>query len=277
MTPFTLARTERLLLERRVSGGDGRIARSAYCIDVAIPEGPAPPAGWPSVYLLDASDCFGTCVEALRRMSRRPNATGVSPAVVVGISWPDGDAALARRQYDFTTARHGMASKEAGGAHAFLAFLQEGVKPLVAERLPLDEGRQTLFGHSLAGYFALWVLTHRPRAFRSYAAISPSIWWDRNGLLDAAFRVALGDRRVLIALGEWEDELPPWQATSSDRAEVIARRKARAMVANARELSMRLQAALGEDGVRWLLLPEEDHASIVSVAIPRMLRLASLP
>jgi predicted alpha/beta superfamily hydrolase len=248
----------------------------AYRIDLLVPDGPAPAGGWPSVWLLDGAGCFGTCAEAMRRMSRRSDATGVVPQVIVGISAADGANAdgRARRQLDYTTPR---ADRDgAGGADVFLRFLLEQARPEVARRAPLDEGRTTLWGHSLAGYFTLWVLAHAPAAFHAYAAISPSVWWDRPLLLDALLRLRPAGQRALVCIGAWEDALPPWQAKAPNAAEALARRQARQMVAGARDIAALLASTLGEERVQFRLLSEEDHASILSAAMPRMLRMASL-
>ncbi|WP_347304250.1 alpha/beta hydrolase-fold protein [Croceibacterium sp. TMG7-5b_MA50] len=253
----------------RLPGATSQVV-GEYRIDLLVPEGPAPEGGWPSVWLLDGAGCFGTCVEAMRRMSRRSDATAVVPLVIVGISAADGDRA--RRQRVFTSP---MADRpEAGGAEAFLRFLLEEVRPQVAARAPLDEGRTTLWGHSLAGYFTLWVLATHPRSFRNYAAISPSTWWDRP-VLEAGLARAPGDRRALVCIGEWEDALPPWQASAPDAASALARRQARQMVAGARDIAALLTGVLGEEHAQFRLLPEEDHASVLSAAVPRMLRMAS--
>lgn len=268
--PFTLPGTESLCLRR---GGNG----NAYRIDIALPRGEPSEAGWPSIWLLDGGGCFATCVEALRRMSRRTDATGVAPLVVVAVSAAGGGYDVAQRQRDFTTARTGAATGDAGtgGAEAFLDFLTGDVARAAAGRAPLDPERRTLFGHSLAGYFALWVLCHRSAAFRNYAAISPSIWWDRDGLLDAVEGLRGSGRRLFLAVGEWEEALPPWQVGLAGSADALARRTSRRMVANTREFGDRLGDVLGRDDARFALLAEEDHASIVSAAMPRALRLAS--
>lgn len=265
---FSLPGTRGFTLGRGDSG-------CTYRIDVATPEATPPLSGWPSIVLLDAAGCFATCVEALQRMSRRPDATGVDSAVIIGIS-PAGETQdNLQRQRDLTSTHKDKA--DSGGAPAFLSFIEEQVKPLIAESTALDPNRQTLFGHSLAGYFALWVLANHPEAFRSYAAISPSIWWDPEGLMAALYTLPLRDRNLLLCLGEWEDELPPWQRIAPGSAEVVARRRARRMLDHARALTDQLKSVLGEDRVQFRFLPEEDHASIISAAIPRMLRLASLP
>lgn len=252
-------------------------------MDMAMPEGDPPAAGWPSIFLLDAGGCFGTCVEAMRRMSRRQDATGVRPAVIIGLSPAAGASpaqggdAVARRRRDFTSPPgDGRPSPDdAGGAAAFLTFVQEVVMPLAASRVPLDAGERTLFGHSLAGYFTLWALAHRPEIFRAYAAISPSIWWDRDGLLAALSRMEGRDRRLFMAAGEWEEALPPWQRGLPGSEAALARRQSRRMIANVRDFGQALRPVMGEANVRISVMAQEDHASIVSGAIPPMLRLAS--
>lgn len=266
---FALDRTEIFTVKNSAQGDDYRIA-------IALPEGEVPPGGWPSLYLLDAAGSFGTCVEALRRMDRRTAATGVAPMIVVGISAVSGYD-VARRQRDYTTPRAGAEANgtEGGGAARFLDFIEDRVEPAVSARIMLNPARRTLCGHSLGGYFALWAMTERPGSFRACAAISPSIWWDKPGLMARVERLADSDLRMLIAFGEWEDALPPWQRDAPDSESVLARRRARGMISGGTEVAARLANLLGEDRVRLLLLPEEDHASIVSAAMPRALRLAS--
>ena len=77
IAPVTLPDTERHTLVSRASG-------DSYVVDIALPSGEVPEGGWPAILLLDAPGCFATCVEALRRMARRGDATGVVPMVVIG-------------------------------------------------------------------------------------------------------------------------------------------------------------------------------------------------
>ncbi|WP_414902403.1 alpha/beta hydrolase [Sphingomonas flavalba] len=269
--PFTLPATERLYLDR-----DG-VGYGAYRLDVAAPSGVAPAAGWPSIWLLDAAGCFGTCVEALHRMSRRSDATGVSPMAVVGLSIVGDPYDAVRRGRDFTPSAKGSGKVDGSGGEAadFLSFLNGQVMNAVCDRVVLDRDRRTLFGHSLAGYFALWTLFHHPAAFRGYVAISPSIWWDRDLLFNAASVPARQGRRLFMAVGEWEEALPPWQVGKAGSEELRARRQARRMIANARELEEILRRTSEPDHVDFMAMAREDHASIVSTAMPHALRLAS--
>ncbi|MGB7412142.1 MAG: alpha/beta fold hydrolase [Sphingopyxis granuli] len=239
---------------------------AAYRVDLHVPAGEAPVGGWPAMLMLDGEGCFATAVEALRRMSRRPDATGTGPMILIGLSSPDRDPQDRHRERDFGAR---------GGASDFARFVEADVIAAVAAHARLDPRRLTLLGHSLGGYHALWMLAHRPHLFAAIAAISPSIWWDPEGLRDALRNAPLGGQRVLLCVGEWEEELPPWQAARQDSDAVRNRRAERQMVARARDMAALLADRLGPANIQYRMLAEEDHASIISAAIPRALRLAS--
>ena len=216
--------------------------------------------------MLDAEGCFETAVEALQRMSRRSDATGVQPLVLIGLSASARAPEARHRERDFGPR---------GASSAFADFIETQLLPSVAAQAPVDRTAMTIFGHSLGGYFSLWTLAHRPHLFAATAAISPSIWWDAGALRETLTSTRLSDQRILLCVGEWEDILPPWQDARADSDSVRQRRSDRQMVRRAHDLAERLTARLGSDKVQYRLLAEEDHASIVSVAIPRALRLAS--
>lgn len=239
-----------------------------YAVSIGLPKGPPPAAGFPVLYVLDGDAGFATVLETQRRLSRRPDATGVGPAIVVGIGHGGGDLydpALRQRDY-----------LPQAGAPAFLDFIATVLKPLLASEFPVDPGRQALLGHSLAGYFTLWVLVRHTRAFTDYVAISPSLWQD-DTLVEAAAAVAGPVSRVAIAAGEWEEALPPWQRRHPEAEAVAARRAERRMVGNARQFAARLAGRLGQDKVAFTLFAEEDHASVFAIAMSRALRLVLAP
>ncbi|MFT3881118.1 MAG: hypothetical protein QM703_15830 [Gemmatales bacterium] len=70
----------------------------AYRIMVAAPQTPAPPTGFPVIYLLDGNAFFGTIVETYRIQQRF-----LMPAVIVAIGYPtDVPFDASRRYYDLT-------------------------------------------------------------------------------------------------------------------------------------------------------------------------------
>ncbi|RYF80035.1 MAG: alpha/beta hydrolase [Comamonadaceae bacterium] len=257
-----------------------------YRISLWLPPGEVPAGGFPAIYVLDANALFGTFVEGVRRSSRRPDATGVVPTAVIGIAQEDTDGsqplyAEALRRRDFTAGppadEPAPAAGTVGGAPAFLQFLVDELAPALRAEMPLNAARQTLFGHSLAGHFVLQALAARPDAFRNWAAISPSIWWDEPDLrarLTAALPHA-SHPRLFMAVGEYEGEVPPWQRTQPGYEQLVARRAKRQMVASTQALAAELGPRFGEGEFVLRVFPEEDHASILMIATQRALRFSA--
>ncbi|WP_418303843.1 alpha/beta hydrolase-fold protein [Paenibacillus crassostreae] len=48
--------------------------------------------------------------------------------------------------------------------------------PYIEEQYPIDNTKRCLFGHTLSGYFTLWVKFTRPELFQAYLSASPSVW-----------------------------------------------------------------------------------------------------
>jgi predicted alpha/beta superfamily hydrolase len=251
-----------------------------YRLWLSIPAAPPPPGGFPLLVLLDANASFATLVEIARQGAVRAGATGIGAAVVAGIAYP-GDAPYyrARRGLDYTP---GPPAAETvpyatGGRDAFLRFLRGPVMTRIAARAPVDAARRVLIGHSLAGFFALDVLAHDPGAFSDYVAISPSVWWNKARLEAGLSRLSLPARvpRVALGVGEWEQGLTPWEAASPDAARTAERRGRRAMVDGARDMAGRIAAAGAE--TRFWCFPEENHGSVMPVALGRALRFVLSP
>lgn len=256
---------------------------AAYRISLWVPPGTPPEGGWPVVYTLDGSAMFATFVEAIKRSGRRPDATGIGMAAVVGIAHDvrgseDALFAAASRFRDYTFEPSALVETSvSGGGAAFLAFITDKLVPELTRDYGLSHQRRMLFGHSLAGYFVLNALAVHSGVFSHYAAISPSVWWHPEALAE---RLAGLDREsaegvggVLVAVGEWEGEPAPWLAGSATLDTVMQRRRERRMIERSRETAAQLAKTLGEHRVRWRCFPEEDHASVVMIGIQRSLRL----
>ncbi len=252
-----------------------------YRIFLAMPSSEPPAGGFPVIYMLDANAGFATLVEALRRAAVRPQGTGIVPAVIVGIGYPTDDIYdRARRTLDYTAgpsleARSGGdgTAPRTGGRDAFFAFIEQVLKPEIARRCVIDPARQTLFGHSLAGYFVLDVLARNTPAFSSYVAVSPSIWWDEERLVAGLADTRKAPVRLSIMVGEWEQALAPWQSERPEAFEMKARRARRAMVDRAKGFAELASWALGPSAtVQFAVMPYEDHASILPIAVTRALR-----
>ncbi|HEY2533567.1 MAG TPA: alpha/beta hydrolase-fold protein [Xanthobacteraceae bacterium] len=277
-----------------------RIVRSKaglnYTIFISAPAGPAPHGGFPVFYVLDANAWFGLAAETARL-----NELESGPSIVVGVGYPvrtlyDGP----RRNFDFTLGpplrpQPGTAGAKFGGADAFLDFLRHDLRDEIATSYPIDRHRQSLFGHSLGGYFVLHALLTAPDAFATYVAASPAIWWDDSKLKDEEKAFAVKSRSggqpdVLVTVGGLEQELGaadtalitklyavnPAAFEGATLEQALAHlRESQAkdrMIDNAREMASRLKAA----GVNasFVVFEGENHRTEVSSALARALPLA---
>jgi predicted alpha/beta superfamily hydrolase len=272
------------------------IRARAYRLLISIPGKPAPPRGYPVVYLVDGNLHFGIAVDTMRIQACWPD---VRDAVIVGIGYPTDRVAdaLALRMPDLTTpiteaqAQVPWYRKMPPAAHGFghlddyLRMLDEEVKPRVADVVPVDPQDQTLMGHSLGGLLTLHALFRRTASFQHFVAISPSIWWNDREVLqhEAGFvqRLRGGEvkARVLVSVGELEStvrypevgagELP---GSRDDFQQMV---DACRMVPNAQELGARL-AAERRPGfvVQTVVHADEDHNTVPPAAIARGIRFA---
>jgi predicted alpha/beta superfamily hydrolase len=267
-----------------------RISRRTYRIFVARPLAPPPKAGYPVVTVTDGGLTFP--ITAGQNLSF--GFDGGKAALVVGVAYATDDPAapMRLRTRDLTPETplgriHRLPGqpaprlKDYGGAERFYRFLVEELRPAIAAAFPTDLSDQTLYGHSLGGLFALGVMFNHPGAFRTYAASSPSIWWNRRALLkgEGAFasRVKAGEiaPRVLVTIGACEQTPtdPPAGMTAAQMRKLSQRAR---MVDNARELGARLALLKGADGyvARFVEFADEDHMSVIPASLSRTLTFA---
>ena len=268
--PASLSRSVAWVMEPQ---GD---ASRAQLVQVAWPDGEPPPGGFPVMILLDGQNTFPMAVAALRAQERRSEVTRVRPAIIVGLSGikdgvHDGEA----RARDYTVAAP-TAPPGTGGADAFLAFIEDELKPALEQHFLVDRDRYALFGHSYGGMFVLHALFTRPGSFRRMIAASPSIWWQEGALLKdephlmAQPRAMLSQMGLLVPVGG--DESPDAPGLAEERR---ARMRITRMQGRARELVERLTAA----GLpsEYLEFPGENHGSVIAPAVGRAMRFALGP
>jgi len=233
----------------------------SYEICIFKPDGEPPVGGYPVYYILDGSSYFQFARDVVRLQSRNAPKTFVDPAIVVGIGHQEAD--MRRRRFeDFTAPAHSYSYPDRlqngnlgphGGAERFLAFMEQELMPAIEARYPVCPHKRCLYGHSLAGYFAMWVKLTRSELFQAYLAASPSVWWNDHELLRYAERYAeeraAADRSdAIIAVGELEGF----------------------MVEDAQKLAAVLSAC-GRP-VQLYAAPDENHGSVVPTTMSRMLR-----
>jgi predicted alpha/beta superfamily hydrolase len=226
--PATIRGAERYSLR-------ARSVDETYQIDVLAVVSPlrplAPGEKLSVVFVLDGSSYFPLVASTATLLSLE---NAIPSTLLVGVGY-DLDPALspgarmlevlARRNRDYTPSLDEAFVKEMndmyaqvgstypaygrpGGADAFLAFLNEELKPFIAQRYPnADTNDSAIVGHSFGGLFALHVLFTAPESFDRYVAGSPSPWWGDGALFASEAAPVLDiDARLFLSFGELETE-----------------------------------------------------------------------
>ncbi len=250
-----------------------------YRITVAKPYAFPPKGGYPVVYVLEGGAYFGTFAGAARLRSAL--GAELAPAIIVGISYPSESMLVAqdRRMLDLThnspdasKPARGVSGTpvETGGADVFYKVIQTEVRPRVAAVAQVAHGKDILFGHSLGGLFVLHTMFQHPDAFRTYLALSPSIWWTGLSVLkdEAAFaaKVKVGQTTPRVFIGVGGEEQPPAVPSSAEYR----------MVDNTTELAARLTALKGAAGfkIESKVFAGQSHMSVPWEALNTMLNFA---
>ena len=179
-----------------------------YSLLISAPNAPAPPEGYPVIYVLDGDGWFGPAVE----IARMREYEKLTPAIVIGVGYPSHAFFDAEgRSYDFTlpgSTDPDFDGIKLGGADEFLSFLTGTLKPWVRSHYSVDPNLQILFGHSLGGSFVLHALFKAPESFNVFLAASPDIpFSDRIALKEEPgfeANAARGTPRLLVTVGSLE-------------------------------------------------------------------------
>ncbi len=126
---------------------------------------------YPVLYVLDGNELFKLASSVVNFLTNRGF---MPPTIVIGI-----DNSI-HRDRDLTPTKSDW-SPTGGGAENFLSFLTDELMPEIKKNYK-TQPHTTIYGSSLGGLFAMYVLYNHPNAFNNYIAISPSLYHD-NGLL----------------------------------------------------------------------------------------------
>lgn len=218
-------------------------------VHVAVPKAPPPAAGYPALWMLDGNAALMEFDDALLAdLAARPQ-----PHLLVFAGYDNAlriDSAARSRDYTPFAGerpdRDGGVVAGGGGADAFLEVIERQLRPELARRVATDPARQALWGHSLAGLFALHALYTRGGAFDTYAAGSPSLWWGDGAMLHGPEQRFVANNagrraRLLIGLGGGERASDTRHRDLDDpRVQVHLRRIAAAPPDSAERLAARL-------------------------------------
>ena len=255
------------------------------------PPRPAPPEGWPVLYLTDGNACFATAVDAQRVQMSYPSGTNIRDGVVVAIGYPSDEAYDPfRRSWDLSPPPGRIyppffpdtPDVRTGGGDDFLSAIEDELKPWIERQAPIDRSRQTLFGHSFGGLFVLHALFTRPHAFQRWIAASPAIFWEEAAILatEQAFleraEVPSGTELHLSA-GQYESErlIAPFHKGRPDEEQRLARALETRTVEHAQAMAERWAALPAFSGVaRFEQHAGENHMSVLPVAVNRAVQVA---
>jgi predicted alpha/beta superfamily hydrolase len=266
-----------------------RHAEADYELWVAIPtQNPRTPPreAYPVLYVTDADIWFCTAAELTRLM--HVLYAVLPPMLVVGIAYGTEDPMVQGeirnrdltptaspqfesmgKQFDPTWEPLLPEGSRTGRAPEFLAFIEDEVKPFVAERYPV-EGRGTLFGCSLGGLFTLYALLDRPGSFDHYIAGSPAIWWDDAMLFDLEKRTADNHQDIAASLFMGVGALE--EGAGNPAVDPFR------FVTNVREMAARLEGRRYPSlTVKTEVFENEGHTSVPPVVLTRGLRAALRP
>jgi len=165
---------------------------------------------YPVLYMQDGQNIFSSAGESAM-MKWDVDTTALSlieegiieEIIIVGISNSEW------RDYEYTPT---FDATDGSGGHAdpYLTFLVEEVKEYIDENYRVRPFRHdtALAGSSLGGLLALYAAMEYPDFFGKIAAISPSLWWDDEIILEMArdWEIDPAGMKIWIDMGYNEDE-----------------------------------------------------------------------
>lgn len=168
-----------------------------YNINLWYPLGYLPSNNYHVVYLLDGDDYFKEATNLMEKSQRED-------IILIGIGYTDKN----NRGTDYSFPKDKDFPSNSGGAKEFIKFINTELIPKIEGELDINSKDRTLFGHSLGGYFALYLLfqQEQPNPFQNSIVASANIMWKNaylfeleqqyynvNNTLDKKLYMAVGD------------------------------------------------------------------------------------
>lgn len=156
--------------------------KDSFYISVSLPEDYDAAKKYPVVYIVDGNVYYSTIAAAAKEYG---SIGMLDPMIVVGVGYKDFPTldSLRDRDYTYPRALAAYEMKVSGGANEFLAFFNDQLIPYIDKHYTTS-GQRTLAGHSLGGFFTMFVLLQHLKGvdknFNHYIAASPSL--DYNNL-----------------------------------------------------------------------------------------------
>ncbi|MEW5248193.1 alpha/beta hydrolase [Microbulbifer sp. 2201CG32-9] len=154
---------------------------------------------YPVIYLLDGSveEDF-LHIAGLMQFGAFSWINMLPESILVGVENVD-------RKRDFTYASQDTRDRKefptSGGSGKFIASLKKEILPAIKQNYRVN-GESTLIGQSLGGLLATEILIKHTSLFDNYIIISPSLWWDRESLLQSIPADCCGAGTIYVGVGK---------------------------------------------------------------------------
>lgn len=227
-------------------------------LNIYLPEGynAKDTINYPVVYLLDGSaDEDFIHIVGLYQFNSFEWINRVPKSIIVGIATVDR-----RRDLTFpsTVAEEKKRYLTAGHSDKFISFLENDLQPYIQKKYKTNSSK-TIIGQSLGGLLATEILLKKPGLFNEYIIVSPSLWWDNGSLLKVSPKAITNKTRVYIGVGK--EGITPGDPP-------------RVMEVDANLLADKIQNIKNPNTIVYFdYLPQEDHATIMHLAVFNALRI----
>lgn len=180
--PSVLPGAKSMFFHSKATGRDYRIQVGKI--------GREPIGGYPVLYVLDGDGMFPVAFLHGAALAMQPQDNAKTSMLVVGVGYSEETLLdMNARALDYTPPADDYSntgdarSEHFGHADGFLSFVNDELKPTIADNYHVDSNNQTLIGHSYGALFALYALFSQPESFSTYIISSPSIWWNNSRIL----------------------------------------------------------------------------------------------
>ncbi|MWN90054.1 alpha/beta hydrolase [Gilliamella sp. Pra-s65] len=254
-----------------------------YKITIYSPNKPIPKGGWPIIYLLDGDSYFLTAhnILAIQTCERCIIQDGIIVAIdYFGESRRALDDLPKPEEYTLEVLPNNEINfpKQYGGADAFFDFISQELKPSMEKRFVINHHKQSIFGHSYGGLFALYCFLTKPPIFNTYIVSSPSLWFSGGylfGTLEQFIKntnnhVLKQPVNLLISVGGSEQSLSLVEKTlpKIKQEELLKHRQNRKMVDYITTLFEKLkQANISHLQLNYVIYPNQTHKSSAIIAL----------
>lgn len=208
---------------------------------------------YPAVYVLDAEYNFGCVAYIARRLIKNED---IPKVLLIGIAYDTDYDEFYEKRFRDSTPESRIHGRNSGGAEQFTQFIEKELIPFVDQNYRTIPEERTVVGHSITGFYCVYVLFRHPDLFNRYVIVSPSLWFSDGVVFEyeEAFFLDHKDMDASVYLSVGEDESDRMRDGSIKLSDKLAKRE---------YPHLRFQFSLVE---------EENHRSLFPHAFSRGMR-----